>query len=222
MTEQKIVGETKTFQSKRDFFEQLAFSHLPEMRLLFRGGKLWKKDKWRNAPEHCLAQIVIADELPDLIGLSSEEKTDLIKVAACHDWAKRLERRPDDFTKEEKERAQIFLRRVNPKQNLLEATGPDFLKKFLKGVSTFLERLQCYIDDITLESEIVEYDNRLNETKKRYPELDDIFWKNQREFDKQVSQEIFEKLAPDVRAEIGEPKNIPNYLRQQIEKKWRQ
>jgi hypothetical protein len=225
MVEQAVLNESKIYPGKRDYFENLAFSHLPEMRLLIRGGKLWKKDKWRNVVEHCLVQVAVADVLSDLVGLSSEEKTTLIKVAACHDWAKRLEKRSKEFTEEEKGRAQAFLRRVSPDKKLMEATGPDFLEKFLAGKSTFLERLQCYIDDITLESDIIDFNIRLDETQKRYSKWLKVkfgghYFDKQREFDNQISQEIFERLTSDIRKEVGEPRNIPNYLRRQIEKKW--
>lgn len=220
MTEQVVPDETKPRQSKRDFFEQLALSHLPEMRLLFRGGKLYKKDQWRNIVEHSLVQVAVADELSDLIGLSPEEKDDLIKVAACHDWRKRLERYPDDFTKKDETQVRTFLKRVGPKQNLMYATGPDFLKRFLKGESSFLERLQCYIDDIVLDSDVIGYDRRLEETRKRYPELDDDFFEKERGLDNQVAQEIFMRLPFSVQGQIGEPKHIPNFIRLRIEKRW--
>ncbi len=231
MTEHTAPDETKPHRSKRDFFEQLALSHLPEMRLLFRGGGLYKKDHWRNVVEHCLVQIAVADELSDLIGLPPEEKTDLIKVAACHDWTKRLEKKPDDFTEEERAKAKMFLRRVNPNQNLMAATGPEiFERTLIKKESTFLERLQGYIDDITSGSEIVEYDKRIDEAEKRYPELGSNseleaklggrFFDKVREFDNQVAQEIFERLPNSVCEQIGEPKNIPNFIRKQIERRW--
>ncbi|MEK7112452.1 MAG: hypothetical protein AAB875_03930 [Patescibacteria group bacterium] len=200
------------------------------MRLLFRGGKLHKKDQWRNVVEHCLVQVAVADSISDLLELPQEEKADLIKVAACHDWEKRLQKYPNDFTEEDKAQAKIFLKKVNPEQNLIHATGPDFLEKFLKGESTFLERLQCYIDGIVLESDIVEYDIRLDETKKRYLELRDNskleaklggqFFEKERELDNHTAQEIFEKLPHNIQEKIGEPKNIPNFIRQRIERRW--
>lgn len=229
MTEHTAPGETKIYQTKKDYFENLAFSHLSEMRLLFRGGKLTKRDKWRNIAEHCLVQIAVADSLSDLLGLSSEEKADLIKVAACHDWAKRLEKSPGDFTEEEKTKAKNFLERVDPRQNLMAATEPDFQEKYLKGESSFLERLQSFIDNIVLDSDIVEHNRRIDETEKRdrnlagaslVVKLGSSFFDGVREFGDKFEQELFTKLSAPVRYQIGEPKNIPLYLRQQIENKW--
>ena len=230
MSEQPLQLDPKIYQTKTEFFQNLAFSHLPEMRLIFRGGKLWKKDRWRNVAEHCLVQIAVADSLSDLLGLSSEEKADLIKVAACHDWAKRLERSPNDFTEAEIIKAKMFLKSVNPRQNLMAATGPSFQEKYLKGESTFLERLQSFIDNIVLGSEIVGYDQRIDVTERRSPELRDNpaleaklggqFFDKVREFDYQVAQEIFARLPSSVMDQMGEPQNIPLYLRKQVENKW--
>lgn len=79
------------YEKKKKNFQQLAISNLPEMRLLFKGGKLWSKDKWRNVVEHSLTQAAAAEVMADVLALPKDEKKELIRVAFCHDWQKRLE-----------------------------------------------------------------------------------------------------------------------------------
>lgn len=226
--EQQVENNT----GKTKYFQDLAITHLPEMRLLFRGGKLVKKDNWRNVAEHCLVQIAVADKLADLLSLSVNNTTSLIKVAAVHDWEKRLKIKPNDFTNEEKVQAQEFLNKVNPDQNLMNATGSDFLEKALvKNNSTFLERLQFYIDDIVMGSEVVEFEKRVSEVEMRRKDLNEDeqlttvlggrYWDKERELDTKVEQEIFERIPNEIQERIVKPNNIPNYLREQIEMEWR-
>jgi len=212
---------------KTEFFHNLALKHLPEMRLLIKGGGLSKKEGWRNVVEHCLVQIAVSETLSRLLGLSEEDSQKLIRVAACHDWAKRLERKPDGFTEEEKGEAMTLLAKLAPNQGLMKATGPEFLEKALiRGESTFLERLQFYIDDITKGSEIVPFDERVNEVEARRQDLNDDlvltaklggrYWDRERELGHQTEQEIFDRLQ-ETGVKIDSPKDIPVFVVQTIE-----
>lgn len=210
------------------FFRKIAFSHLPEMRLLFRGGKLWKKDEWRNVVEHSLVQIVAADVFSDVLGLPEEDRKRLIKVAACHDWDKRLRRAPKDFTEEERAKAQSFLDAVKPDEDLMEATDVDFLVKYKQGRATFLEKLQCYMDNTTMGSEIVPFDVRVDEVAARREDMDEDealtkklggrHWDVEREVGHKVEREIFELLQAK-NIDIGSPEQIPEFIRKKIEEK---
>ena len=57
-------------RKKTVFFDNLAQKHLPQMRLLFRGGKLWEKESWRNVVEHSLVVMAAALEISDLLELN--------------------------------------------------------------------------------------------------------------------------------------------------------
>ena len=84
--------------SKVNYWDDFAQKHFPEMRLLFRGGKLWEKEEWRNVAEHCLVEAVASEVLSDALQLPAKEKEELVKSAICHDWNKRMDVKPDDFT----------------------------------------------------------------------------------------------------------------------------
>src|SRR4051812_32393250 len=96
------------------FFHAVACRHLTEMRLLFNGGKLWKKEGWRPVVEHCLIQVAAADVLAELLGLPEEDKCRLMRAAAVHDWKKRMERYPAHFTTDEQAKAEMLLNMVQP------------------------------------------------------------------------------------------------------------
>ena len=168
---------------KTEYFQKLAFSHIPEMRLLFRGGKLTSPDGWRNVAEHCLVQVAVAHNLGEILELSQEDKTSLEKVAACHDWDKRLNKKSQEFTPEENVRAQEFLKAVNPDKGLMTATGVEFIQMALvKGDSTFLQRLQFYVDDIVAEGDVVKFDERIDKVEARRQDLNEDSTLTQRLF----------------------------------------
>lgn len=231
MTETNITPKSAKEIGRTEYFKNLAWSVYPEMRLLFRGGKLSKKDKWRNVVEHCLVQVTVVDELTNLLKLPAEDKSVLRKVASCHDWKKRLNIKPNDFNEEEKALSEKLLKKVNPDSELMKATGPDFIEKALvKKESTFLERLQFYVDDIVKGTEVVGFQERIDEVEERRPDLnkDEVltsrlggrYWDKERELGVIVEREIFNKMSPEVQIQIGEPENIPNYLLNQIEKNY--
>ncbi|MBL7036447.1 hypothetical protein ISR94_01175 [Candidatus Microgenomates bacterium] len=226
-------AETKSAKEigRTNYFQGLAWSVYPGMRLLFRGGKLSKKDKWRNVAEHCLVQVAVVDKLTDLLKLPTEDKNTLKNVAACHDWEKRLKIKPGNFNETEKSLAEKLLKSVKPDQKLMDATGPDFIEKALvKEDSTFMERLQFYVDDIVSDTGVVELEKRIDEVEEKRQDLNKDkaltarlggqYWDKERELGFMVEQEIFEKLPPEVQTQVGEPKNIPNYLLSQIEKNY--
>ena len=218
-------------REKTDFFRDLALRHLPEMRLLLRGGKLWKNEGWRNVVEHCLVQGAIAEKLSSLLNLPEKDSRDLVTTALCHDWAKRLEKKPEDFNEEDKAEAVEFLEKAAPNQKLMESTGIEFLERsFIKKESTFLERLQVYIDDIVAGSEITTFENRLDELARRRPELNEDpelnakvggkFLDKQKEMNGEIAKEIFEMLK-ERGIDAGSPEEIPAFLSGEIEKEWK-
>ncbi len=222
----KIKGEDEIKQAT--YFDDLVQKHLPEIRLLMRGGKLWQKDDWRNVVEHCVAQAATAEVTARLLQLSPQDSDTLIRVAFCHDWRKRLDRRPGQFTDREKVHAQQFFDRVNPDQKLIDATGPEFLEKALvRGEATFLEKLQFYIDDITMGSELVPFRERIDEVRARRQDLDDDpamtarlggkYWDREIELGEQVEKEIFEVLQ-GYGEQINSPQELPIYLKEKIKK----
>lgn len=121
------------------------------MRAVFRGGKLTKEAGWRNVAEHCFASAVAADIFAEALGLSADEGRRLVSTSAVSDWSKRLEKRPEEFTDDDRESAENLITRVHPDRDLLEVTGPEFFVRSFENYEgiPFLHNLMCYIDDIT-------------------------------------------------------------------------
>src|SRR5687767_8098947 len=75
--------------SRQSYFRNLAFNHLPEMRLLFQGGKLKSRDGWRNVVEHSLVQAAEVKVVAALLELPSSDSKSLVRATLCHDWDQR-------------------------------------------------------------------------------------------------------------------------------------
>ncbi len=172
--EKTTETELSRSPDKRNYFEQLAYRYRKEMRLLFQGGHLWKKEGWRNVAEHCLVQSAAAKELCALLHLSRDKTRAICSATAIHDWRKRRERRPKDFTSEDDARAEKILRQIQPHQELLDATDPDYLEQVYMGSKpplTNIQEMRFYLDIMTDGDQIVATKERLNHAKIRTPHL---------------------------------------------------
>ena len=146
---------------------------------------------WENAANHCIIQPVAIECLMDAMGFGPVITVELAKVATCHDWNKRLQKKPGDFTATEVLCAQgaFKLAQVNP--GLMTATTPLFLIHFRRGFATFAEMIQFFVDDITKGDQIVSFDERIDEVSARNPHPDD-------EIERQLGRSYW-----DVEREIG-------------------
>ena len=162
-----------------------------------KGGKLI--GDWQNVANHCFTQAVAAEALADLLGLPGYLKTTLARVAACHDWAKRLEKRPHDFSYQERETAMVLFSGLNIDFGLMGALTPSFLPKVLQGKATFLELIQFLLDDMTMGDKIVSLDERIDEVSSRNPnpepkvqeELGRPYWEVEREIGHEVEFMVY-------------------------------
>lgn len=223
--------EPQDEQRKTKFFNDFALRHMPEMRLLFRGGKLDKLTGWRNVAEHCLVEAAAADTLAESLALMPEERNKLVTVAACHDWAKKLDKRASDFAPKEVAKANEFLDQVKPEAELMAATNFGFLEQaIIDGKSTFLQRLQFYIDEITSGSLIVDADARVDEAELRdTPEIKEQlaasrlgsdYRLKERQFCHEIEEEIFQRLK-EAGMVIDSPAAVPGYIREKIDERIR-
>jgi hypothetical protein len=171
-----------------------------EVRLLIEGGKL--TGEWANVTRHCLIQAAAAEVMADLLGIDEQAKRKLASVAVAHDWKKRLERQPRDFSPDDRARANSLSKSASLDAVLTSALTPSFLPKALAGEATFLQLVQFYIDDITLNDEIVPLDTRVTEVEGRNPDPDPAvtkvlgrpYWQVERELGHQVERMLFEIL----------------------------
>lgn len=164
--------------------------------LLTFHGKL--TDGWENVANHCIIQTIAIEELSGMIGLPNHDQKLLAQVALCHDWKKRLEKCPDDFTQKEKDAAKVrfaqvmgieqakmdavadnplsrvfFDRMSDEMELLLKATNPSFLLRATKSSPTLLELIQFLVDDMTKGDEIVSFRERIAEVSARNPHPDE-------------------------------------------------
>lgn len=203
--------------------------HLDEFRLLFRAGRLWKNEGWRDVVKHQAVQFRAIGELADMLGLSLEEKEKISKVALVHDWDKRMEINPKDFTHEEKEEIQSLIKKVDPDSVLMDATKKGFMPRAILQEPSFLEYLQFYVDIITMGGEIVSVDTRIDELEKRRPELNEDlvlkkdlkgrpFWDVAREVGYKAQEMIFQRLKKNG-VEIDKPSQIPSLIKARLPKR---
>lgn len=228
-------------EGKSGYFRSLAFQFLDEMRLLFRGGQLKKKEGWRNVVEHCVVQLGAAEILADCLELSATEKQKLCAVAAVHDWKKRIDvtrRNIQSVTDPEKQatvelmeqNAQPFAECVNADVDLMRATGPEFLHRALvENKASLLEKLQFYLDDICGQrdghADIFPLRERIAEVAARRQDLNDDasltaqlggrYWYRELELGTAVEREIWEILRQRGYA-ITSPEMIPQFLRAKL------
>lgn len=203
--------------------------HWDEMRLLFQGGLLTKKDGWRNVVEHQTTQLFGAIALGELLNLSADDRKNIQTVALVHDWEKRWDKLHENPSFVETEKITEYLCRVNPDPQLMKATGPEFLVRVLAGESSYLELLQFYLDDITKGNQIVKFDERIDEVEKRRQDLNQDkeltarlggrkYWEVEREIGHEVERLIDERL----RARgiiLNSPDEIPGLIRIKMQEK---
>jgi len=212
-----LLSEREFKIKKSQFFWDLITKHLPEMRLLVTGGKLTKDAGWRNVAEHCLTQIAIADTLGDMLNLTAEEKHKLEVVAGCHDWSKRVEKKPSEFTEQELRQTRDLLAQAKPDPVLMATTGStdSNLERMAGADATWLEKIQYYIDRITDESEIIDPIIRIERARSRHPELDDQFLNQEKELSQRFEAEIYQRLVK-AGVDIESPKDVPLMIKQKI------
>ena len=217
-------------EARRLFFTGIVQRHWDEMRQLFNGRLTSKeKDSWRNVFEHCVLQLAAAEALADLLKLPEKQRRQLQTVAAIHDWKKRLEIKPGNFTDEDKNIAERgaadLLAVADPDASLMSATGPDFIRRALVSEPTDREYLQFLLDDYTMGNEIVpfpvrtaEAENRMSEeTKRKLAAHVGVasYWDAERAVCDRAQWRVFAMLR-GVGVEIYSPSDIPFLLQREI------
>ncbi len=114
------LPDTQEFRDKRrDYVAGFTLRHRQEMRKLVEGGVLnnvalridAKGLGWRNVGEHNIVGGIVAKKIGELVGLPEDEQSELVSVAATHDWDKRRQ----------KERNRVAERRASDGTTIIEA-----------------------------------------------------------------------------------------------------
>ena len=212
---------------ERSLFDRYARKYLPEMRLLFRGAKLSKKEgDWNNVIDHQLACLAATDVLSTALDLPEGSRQVLNKAALVHDWDQRLEKKPGHFTDEEKAAAKEQFEDLQADETLLEATGDGFSRTVINGNASFLQEILFYTDNICKGSEIVPLKQRLDEVEARRSDLNEDqeltrklggrYWDIERKGATEAERKIFEGLKAKG-VDIKSQEEIPSFINQKVE-----
>lgn len=159
---------------KTKYFSHFAATHLPEMRILKKGGVLGKENHdWRNISEHCLLEAVGADILAEYLGA---DRAQLITSALLHDWYKRSEIEAmkklggnEGHHAAAKEELKLLRNAKVPEHiihlmhsNIPEHADTEYLEK-----RALEEKIMHFVDLITLNSTFVDFRKRLDDASKK-------------------------------------------------------
>lgn len=202
-----------------------------QIRFLLEGGKLREEDGWDNVVGHCLNQAAAMEVLGELLDLHPRYTRVMAEVAAAHDGLKRFDRRPDDFTDEEKKRAIELQGEALPTKlhwELMDALNPHFHLLVKRGKAGLKQKLQFYVDDIASPDgdKLILFDERIAEVSARNPdpepevekELGRPYWEAERDLGHEVERELWHLLRTKG-VPIAKTRDIPEFLNLEIERR---
>ena len=211
--------------TKEGLSHEFDFSY--EITHLLGGGKLYKE--WRNVYSHQSTQLESSIVLGDLLGLTFAQQEQFSRVALVHDWRKRLDIKPGDFSDEEKNKAEREIAWINPDQSLMTATGIQFIIDIARGVKpTVLQMAQFYVDEICKGSEVVSIDERIDEVSARRQDLNQNeelkkqlngrpYWDVERLTAHDIEVKLWNMLVENgYKNKIKKPSDIPRYIRNKL------
>ena len=196
-----------------------------QMEVVLREGKtiasLRNGEAFKMVPQHIKKVLTISDTLGHWVGLPENELVNLDKTAALHDADKRLEVRPDEFTEEEKLNLEKALTKAGLDKELLKVTKEKFIDENYDKVDilTLPQMILYYADMLVSWNNIVNFEERIDESKTRRPELSESFFERELEFGKKIEARIFSALPEDIKTQIGKPEQIPDFLKLTLEQK---
>ena len=182
---------------------------------------------------------VAIGELGKALGFTLEQIDRLCRAAIVHDWRKRLDKAPQDFTDAERNLVEEEYKKLDNDKFLDPVMAPEQLEReFIKDEATFAERLLLYVDSLCHNSDIVPFAERLDKAaaSPNWKWLaDNIGWKEKvrpilgesaNYFDAQKIQEsriqqiIFERLRErGWWIEISD--DVPSFIKSLIEKNYK-
>jgi len=221
-------GQENFEQKRREFFASFAMKHFSDFHLHKEFGVLEKQEGWRRVSEHCLVEAVAADTLAKELNLSADERQAMVTAALLHDFYKRKEIEAEKQggakgMEYEMEHARAILeeRDVPPDIiKLMNAVEHTALERIVRDPKTlFTEKLMHYLDTITMESNIVSPDERIDYFERRYHDVGESgravfngksYWDVEREACRAIGQEIARRLR------LQKPEDVPGFIREKI------
>lgn len=245
------TAEQKEFEDKRRiFFAKIGVRYKDLIALHKEAGQVsrsedfgvdeyGKEKRWGDPTQHCLVEAAGSEILGDLIGLSEQDKATFAKAAILHDYRKKGEIEEGRGVTDPEVIEQIYAKTKNGLRahgiddeivDLTEAVAHTSLPEFaeldadnnivLKEVSP-LRMAMHYIDDVTLGTNIVNFDERIDGLLARqhlypYNEEGRAVWGGRTFFEAQreVGHLVQDKLAG--LAGISDPTKLPDAINEQL------
>lgn len=219
---------------KRLYFSRFALSFRKDLKLHQEYGVLSKKEGWRNVSEHCLLEAVMVDVLAEQLGLSKEERENLVTGALLHDFYKREQMRiikegggsTESLEKSEEESNRILQEKNYPEGVFMVAGSASDVKRMalLYSEVALIEKIIFYVDSITMNNQISSVAERIQKQKanERYKRIDEeakeyLGGKTQLEAMEEISIKIQKELAE--RLGIEDPETLPKWIEREIKKR---
>ncbi len=189
-----------------------------------------KSEGWSNVAHHCLVEGAAAETMVQVLELPEEDKDIIIQTALLHDFYKRksveLIRVDEsnalnaDIISEEQ--SQAILRKKGFDEKIISclnnSIGSHVLEDGYADKMTIPEKIIHYLDDITMDDDLVSLKERTENLKKRYPTInkDGIKLFGKPYYDRQY--EVGAAIEIELAALVGldKPENLPKYLKEKI------
>lgn len=201
-------------------------------------GLLPKNEGWSNVARHCLVEAASADTIAEQLNFSDKDKHDLSQAALLHDFYKR---RSIEMINEEKEKimqglegnvTEADIESSNRTIEILRKSGisEDVIQILSNSLGyasieepnaeklSLPEKILHYLDDITLNENIVSLRERIEMLKLRYPQINEegVARYGKPTYDQQfeIGSKIERELANLLELERSE--DLPEYIKEKL------
>lgn len=234
------MEEKNSEKEKVRFWQKKSLEHISSMRAARAAGLLPKQEGWRNVVEHELVESEACDVLAESLGLNKKDRAGVVKAASIHDVYKRKEKEdltkygPQGYDISQEEEAN-FLRSRNFSEeviSLAQSVGHGSLLAMVKD--PLADKLELkddikittlvihYVDDITLNNDLVPLNRRIdylnnNPNYRSINELGKTIFNGRMFFEvqREVSRLIQEDFAS--RLNVSPAENLPLWIKSKIE-----
>lgn len=213
----------------QQYATEFVLRRLDTFRALFHG-KLMERTpgvrgpegrEWHNVVEHCVTVARSLEALGTLLGMTDEEREDIVQVGLLHDWDKRIRKNKDAFTDAELAEADAYAKKIlrehDPDGHILNATEPDGLPRLETGDATLAEHCVHFIDLSCTKEGLVTPEKRFEDLLARHKGIDydsdhPGFWDRKAELVKQ-EERLFLHLIRSRGIEIPEGTRLCDVLK---------
>jgi len=209
-------------EARIHFFDAWAQKQMGAMRVVLRGGKLTKKDGWRNVVEHSLITSLAAGALAELLDLPKEQHDALCAGLAVHDWDKRIDKKKLEMTDERRQKVDAWVQKLPAgATDAWQATKMTAFQihDIAKQPELSFAEIARYADTICDESSIISPKQRVDNARPRYKHLTEEYFQAEIDAAGLTEKKIASYLASKGMEII--PEKIPELVRDMIEKKIR-